>query len=1076
MKAFFLPQLTDDHKTPKPSGTGWGLGGSNRVLETISDDLNIHGDEIDEEIIHAIPTIFARSWLFGQSLFDPDSPLHDLVKEEWRGLMGIYCFRHFTGFRIQSRTVEIPSPEQARPEEKTFLQIMNAHLPQPHDLWRKITLIEIDDELVGATSPISIFFTPASYRCPKAVPWQKKSNGKIRFSDPTRYFEKSERIEDLRRLYFWINQVKDEARKTLEESAIRGKMNRLLEEWAAEIKNKFLRWDIPLQVEEEQVSYELDEAGIRQSPYLVFTKALKWKRSIQSTQRISDIQLIPTRSIDSPPLIICQETLQSEYMVFDSNYGDEIEFPAGNSGEILESRSGKQIRHRWLNPYESFFTDQILQINLNEETTLNPSFIKLEESTYTLPLTKAYFHYFHPDDLEKQSFKIHKDDEDTIHVSLKLPLIGTTIEITKEYRKEQIRKLVNIPILEVWPNFRTADAEGNNNWKLYYLYYSFWGQKQFTRYDFLPVIPGHEHESAADPERKLWRIDRFPDVIECQTKDEAGRIQPAGVLLLKLPQLIPIDTNRWKVGIDLGTSNTNIFYISLESDGQAQKLTIQDRCVQITSPEATTRQLDLLTHFFPPSTERRTQITPDFPTLLLKLSNPAGSQEALSHGIAYFPPAIEISNRVKSNIKWSSESRQLIPIYLEHLLIMIAAEAKVQGVEELEIRWSYPSSFGNRFITDLNACWNYIGGHLPTGNALRVRLSQGITESISVCRFCVNEQSATPASDQPTVCIDIGGGTTDIAIWLMDQMLAQTSLKLGGNDVIGRYAQQTPAFIQRLYEVLHQGKLTSEEVVNLFQNHPNAVLNILLHDEEKHEQLKYQLFGQQKCGEDIFLQARWLVYTFLSGLLYHVGSMLDATDNRLRDSFSHNGDVENQGKLFNQVTIFFAGKGSRLLDWPQEFSGYRHCLEKMVQQGYGSELNVLLNPAKNPKEETGRGLVYDYDFSYLSEPSSIAGEEGYTIDGKSLPAMELLEPEWYTRLSPPKQFKRFEDFIASVNESWPYVESIEKTKLTVELPPNMRDRFQQAKSNFEKESEGAVQSLFTIQLKILLDSMIQSGT
>ena len=255
--------------------------------------------------------------------------------------------------------------------------------------------------------------------------------------------------------------------------------------------------------------------------------------------------------------------------------------------------------------------------------------------------------------------------------------------------------------------------------------------------------------------------------MHCKFKD-----QSAGIILLKSPQRASDAGINWIVGVDFGTLNTGVFYRHKgQTETNASKLSFHDRCVSICAPDETTRRLDLYKRFFPTKTERIEKITPDFPTLFMLLQEgSASSQEAVLSGIVYFQIAIkewEIES-LKSNLKWAdnTQDRQLIWIFLEQLLIMIAAEARAAGVNNLEMQWSYPSAFSEPRRRNFSTFWKTRVRSLDVAQSVGIEPEEGVTESVAACRYFVQEHGATIAADEPTVFIDIGGGTTDIAVWL----------------------------------------------------------------------------------------------------------------------------------------------------------------------------------------------------------------------------------------------------------------------------------------------------------------------
>src|SRR5262245_54239779 len=109
MKAIFLPKLIKDHRTTKPEAGEWVSEKSIRLLETIPKDLDIQEGDVTGEIINATPTLYAQPWIFAQALFaGPQHPLHHRVKAEWRGLLGLFCFKDLLGIRLTTSPLTIP--------------------------------------------------------------------------------------------------------------------------------------------------------------------------------------------------------------------------------------------------------------------------------------------------------------------------------------------------------------------------------------------------------------------------------------------------------------------------------------------------------------------------------------------------------------------------------------------------------------------------------------------------------------------------------------------------------------------------------------------------------------------------------------------------------------------------------------------------------------------------------------------------------------------------------------------------------------------------------------------------------
>ncbi len=1040
MKPMYFPKLVDNHTTPKPAPGEWAPQGNIRLLETIPEDLDIRGGEMKGGIINAIPTVYARPWLFAQALFaGPQNPLHRQFKAEWRGLLGLFCFKDVLGIKLTTTPYSILKPERARKEDKVLVGLLDALLPSED--WRQMWLIEVDGHLLGATTPVSIFFTPAEYTCPPSVAWRREDNGLYVLSDPTEYFIANKGHEELTQLHFGLAEVKEHVKTDVKDTYVRGKLNDLLDEWIDELKK--------LPVVRPDATFLLNlQSIINPAPYAAFTRPLQ-----KGDERRSDIFLEPTKTDAERPLVLCEDTLKKGVRVYDAFFGDAIPLPDDPQGKKLKTKTGESIEYPWIRPELCFFTEYLLEISLSENT-LNSNFIK--EPTYTLPLTDEFFKYFGGEDVVN-NLQMQRREDGSVQVFLTLELSGMqTTTVGKVYMKEKIKKLISTPVLEVWPNFQAKD------WKLYYCYFSGYEQAGLFRdYGFEPVIePGPHVQHIKEADRAVWKLERFPEAIHCKFEDKS-----AGIILIKPPETVTDAGIHWIVGVDFGTSNTGVFYYQ-QGQAEASKLSFQDRCVPILGkPENPNRRLDLYKRFFPTKTEMIKEIIPDFPTLFMLLrESPASSREAVLNGIAYFQIALkewEIK-LLKSNLKWADnkQDQQLISVFLEHLLIMIAAEAKAAGVSSLELRWSYPSAFSEPRRRNFSTFWRARVKSLDVAQSVGIKPEEGVTESVAACRYFAQELGATIAADEPTVFIDIGGGTTDIAVWLENQLVLQTSIKLAGNDVVVEYARKSPGFMPMLLRELNLEGDDPTAILTHFNKQHSAVLNSVLQSEARHQTLKELL---PVLGvEDEFKKIRTVIFIFLSGLLYYVGMLVrSAWNERKKDALT-------------RVAIYFAGKAARLTDWPADFNDYQDYLEAMVRRGYGDNgIRVALHQAERPKEEVCRGLVYDYKIEkQIPDPLVIAGEDNYALNGRSLQWNGALTHSDFEHLQPSGTlFPKIHHFVEGLQN---YLSKLSLNP--VAIPDDLRAQMMQKIYNIRQGGEEAIiQPLFMLELKILLDHCIQQS-
>ena len=130
---------------------------------------------------------------------------------------------------------------------------------------------------------------------------------------------------------------------------------------------------------------------------------------------------------------------------------------------------------------EFFFIDDLeeaLPGGLLAEST-EPITFNGQRITPLIPINPILLDYFTPEDLKsKIKFQPFNNGGDSmVKVILDLPLSGTredgipeNFRIHKDYPIKEENAIAQLPVLEVWPNFRT-ESEQEKNWQEYYAYY-----------------------------------------------------------------------------------------------------------------------------------------------------------------------------------------------------------------------------------------------------------------------------------------------------------------------------------------------------------------------------------------------------------------------------------------------------------------------------------------------------------------------------------------------------------------------------------------------------------------------------
>jgi hypothetical protein len=993
------------------------------LLGVLGQDLDVRGS-LDWSVLTAIPTIFARPLLFAEALLDKDHPLHQQVVREWRGLLSVICFEQYQLFDIKLEPINLDLfINQGKGNADQFVQALNTLMPQPVKDWKNLTTIRVGDVMLGATSPKSLVYASADYRCPLSVPWVDEKTGRL--NDPVEALvENDSYAETMSVLKAWIASLLGQIRNTTLpalDSVHHRRLVELLEEWHGAIHF------------DEAQGLEFMASKFSSAPYNLIPGAVKDKRGV-----ISDFLLQPTREGAERPILVTEEGWkQVTLRVFGDITPEQVKYPSEASGTVLDNG---RIKYKWIRPDLSFFTDKLLKMRTSEKTA-----VLYNNDGYVPPLRREVLDYFNPDDLA-DVFLWEQAAGGGVQVSLSLrTTAGHTIKVSKTYSLDNVVEVKPPPFLEIWPNFRAA------NWKHYFCVYSQVYVKQFNchPYPLQSTAP-----TASRQDSKVWKMETLPEAMVCSWDD-----QPVGLVPIRQPALLPDATNAWRAAVDFGTSNTSVFY-QVTVGEKPKKLKFDDRSMQVTDVAARPRNLFLYSSFFPPAA-----IDGMFPSHL-RILDDRGTPipEPALDGVILFVEPLQWTSileekgaeSVKENMKWSEDERvrKYIATFNKQLMLMIAAEARARGVKSIEARFSYPSAFSKKMLNQLRQQWGAIVAEANEKLNLSITVKQtanrlaGETESAAACKYLLHERDAPiHALECPQISMDIGGGTTDIAIWLGGKLAVQCSLLLGGRE-LALFAQKNKDFRDNLVQ------LAQREVSDaVFIEHPDAVLNILMRLSGK------DIASALAMGKGIvpcFKRTRTMAFLIFAGSFYYTGQLLRY--------------LVSKGNKIDSCDIYLGGNGSRLISWISDSGTTVEALRQILQKALAPDItlgNIEVHDVKDPKEEVARGLLYDYGASEtIAEPVAILGEEGYVFDGT--------KKEWYddiygqlalmdlSRLKVPDAFPQLTKFLTEFNSQAEDL-TLDVLNSSFVPPQKIKARIQQAIDKIRYHGDEALVQPFFIE-------------
>lgn len=437
------------------------------------------------------------------------------------------------------------------------------------------------------------------------------------------------------------------------------------------------------------------------------------------------------------------------------------------------------------------------------------------------------------------------------------------------------------------------------------------------------------------------------------------------------------------VAIDFGTSNT-LAYFRREAQ-PAQRVSFENR---VLFPVTMVRDAEEIgptyADFFPLSAvetpmptvlkkrEYRGQQSSDLSKMLSDITalEKANNNEekdkpvlTLSHLIFFTPKLdrdlsgklIEFINNglLRFEIKWESgaEAKAIVKFYLRQLMIMIAAELVAQGGDAARIAWrmSYPRAFTKLQADAFEQYAKELADELfsASGGQARKPAVMLRTEGEAAAAYFMHDEDQERKGLSPVVLmLDIGGGTTDIAIRYDEALVWQGSAKLAAADFFRDYLANNPEVVEDIdpdvVQSFGRGRgdagergLRIRQLVDLVVAKPGFAQS-------------FTAAHSLHCEEKPWLGLSQTATAALGGLMHYCGIVL----RRL----SADGVIP-AGEL-DMLTIFLGGRGSTFFRRLEGGAG-RGSLTSLCDLAAPVAGTAQIDPrfSELPKQEVARGLL-----------------------------------------------------------------------------------------------------------------------
>lgn len=478
-----------------------------------------------------------------------------------------------------------------------------------------------------------------------------------------------------------------------------------------------------------------------------------------------------------------------------------------------------------------------------------------------------------------------------------------------------------------------------------------------------------------------------------------------GVIIPKFNNKVSNGTAQYSFAIDFGTTNTHIEYSIDDGIPKPFELIknephhcgrlikdagLDEAYLRLSKDDVLPEEIAAGTEFELP---QRTAISYHGKT---DFNRPLFSMGNINIPFKYERYSFALNTEVKTNLKWNTEnnSAAILEGFFEQLIKMIRNTVLVNNgaVDKTKIIWSYPASMSGFQLSLLEEKWT---------NTIRKYFGK----QVSIQKVC---ESLTPfyyytgalgvPSFKPVVSIDIGGGTSDIAVYQNDSPILFSSYRFAGDAIFGDNYKRNiniNGFVKKYFSKI-QSILESNKEASLknilggikARNNSNDIINAFF-SLENNKQLKDKNilinFLDQLKGDT---ELKIIFLLFYTSQIYHVAQLLKSKNIAIPHTF------------------IFSGTASKLLavvDSSNNQKSLQKIISLVLNQVFDSSetYSIKLELPDNPKELASKGSLYfksntdvelrDIKEVLISDNVLFEKEKGFTYDKVSQLESKALE-------------------------------------------------------------------------------------
>lgn len=834
-------------------------------------------------------------------------------------------------------------------------------------------LIKFNHKIIGGTSPLTLFFSTAN-----DLGWIEREvqfpNSDVAFDNE--YCPLYERDADFQ---LWLYSM----RKSFENFSILFKelsryMDVCLEELPYHDSNLYNKIN---ELTPDYYNSEYEDCNIN----VVNGLNLKIGKG-EIDMKASDFKMQPTKEIQDKctPLALVNghngKKSNGDRMKYQNGYYDDarVEIPFSDTRPLNERiLPGLGCTHPYLT------TDDFLERHIikTSDKIDNKRFYCFElknnkQFDYLLPIKRLYFDYFTIEDLKKH-ISINSLVGGSVQIKLQIPLVHNEYinyertyypgDAAREKDKGQIIDVDSFNI-SIYPFLKINNIESSYSVGLF----DVCKDNEAFKLEFYKEA--QNHVLAEDSVKRIHRskkTDTQPNsryhVLEKSNFDYIEMCYNNKYKAILIPEFDSreMGNDAFTFAIDFGTSNTHIEY---SVDGNSPKpLEISGNDTQIghlfSIEKISAPQLTRITVNEMLPNEIKAGCNFSFPvrTALIANSgfnfdNPIYPFANVNMSFVYEKLAGLENAKTHLNLKWAKYAnnegeKMKIKAYLSNIMLLIRNKILLNDgdLSKTNLVWLYPSSMPTNMYNKLNDMWDEVYKKYITENNSPISMSE------SIAPFFYHQKNAKiNAYDSSVVSIDIGGGTTDVAIYLDNKPQLLTSFKFAANSIFGDIGvgKAENGFMLKYTESINKRVETLPELTKIFediQGRPSEDMATFLFSLENNYDVKGKnldvSFNKILSDDDDF---RIVFLTFYSSIIYHIASIFKIEEN-----------------LTIPRHIRFSGNGSKVIKiaaGTQRVTDLQKLTRIIFNKVLGRDCNnIEIKLEENPKVISSKGGIYGKD-------------------------------------------------------------------------------------------------------------------